>query len=49
MSPEIRASDVSDEMPVNECKHLKSITVPERQGFKETIKFTYCPKCGEKL
>jgi len=32
-----------------ECKHLKSITVPERQGFKETIKFTYCPKCGEKL
>ena len=32
-----------------ECKHLKSITVPERQGFNETIKFNFCPKCGEKL
>ena len=34
---------------LSECKHWTSITQPERQGFNETIKFTYCPKCGEKL
>ena len=40
---EIRASAISDEMPVNECEHLFCV-VGERMYF-----FTYCPKCGEKL
>ena len=45
---DIRASDVSDVLPTNECNHM---TYYKKEGtwYDYRIAFTYCPKCGEKL
>jgi len=48
---EIRASDTSDALPVNECEHLIGTDIPYNgwPGYQIWLTFTYCPKCGEKL
>ena len=45
---EIRASAVSDVMPVNECDHIIDGEIPEPEiSYWEWL--ICCPKCGEKL
>jgi len=40
---DIRASDTSDVLPINECDHSYFFSLFKPAGY------SYCPKCGEKL
>jgi len=45
---DIRASDTSDVMPTNECRHVQSRMLKVFRGY-QFIPNKFCPECGEEL
>ena len=45
---EICASDVSNVLPANECRHVQSRMLKVFRGY-QFVPNELCPKCGEKL
>lgn len=44
-----RVLDIVAKIEIQNCDHFLTGLIPKSDGVLETIEFTYCPKCGQKL